>query len=123
MGILDQTGSQTLSGSGVVNTESEPGNDSVLFEDNRALGEFVPDSDERITFPTMPAELENYGTEIDPQVFIKTILFILCITMHNGNAHISCPKEGPILLHFYFSTRILSKFQFSTFSSLDLQKI
>ena len=75
MGILDQTGSQTFTGSGVVNTESEPDNDSVLFEDTRALGEFVPDSDERITFPTMPAELENYGTEIDPQVFIMKVLF------------------------------------------------
>ena len=97
MGILDQTGSQTLSGSGGVNTKSNLENDSVLFEDNRALGEFVPDSDERITFPTMPAELENYGTEVDPQVFIKTILFfVLCKTMHNDNAM----QIYPISLHF-----------------------
>ena len=70
MGFLDGTGSQTLFGSGVVKSESEPENDSVLFEDSRGFEEFVPEteSDDRITFPTMPAELENYGTEIDPQV-------------------------------------------------------
>lgn len=96
MGILDQTGSQTLSGSGVVNTESEQDNDSVLFEDTRSLlGEFVPDSDERITFPTMPAELENYGTEIDPQVFFMTTLFF--------KEQRQCTQtlaQGPILLFF-----------------------
>lgn len=93
MGILDQTGSQTFTGSGVVNTESEPDNDSVLFEDTRALGEFVPDSDERITFPTMPAELENYGTEIDPQVFIMTILFF-----EKQRQCTQILAQGPILL-------------------------
>ena len=72
MGFLDGTGSQTLFGSGVVKSESEPENDSVLFEDSRGFEEFVPEteSDDRITFPTMPAELENYGTEIDPQVSV-----------------------------------------------------
>ena len=72
MGFLDGTGSQTLSGSGVVNSVSEPENDSVLFEDTRDFEEFVPgtDSDDHITFPTMPAELENYGAEIDPQVSV-----------------------------------------------------
>ena len=72
MGILDQTGSQTLTGSWVVKSGQEPENDSVLFEDTRGFEEFVPgtDSEDRITFPTMPAELENYGTEIDPQVSV-----------------------------------------------------
>ena len=72
MGFLDRTGSQTLSGSGVVKSKSEPENDSVLFEDSQGFEEFVPEteSDDRITFPTMPAELENYGTEIDPQVSV-----------------------------------------------------
>ena len=72
MGFLDGAGSQTLSGSGVVNSGSEPEYDSVLFEDTRGFEEFVPgtDSDDRFTFPTMPAELENYGTEIDPQVSV-----------------------------------------------------
>ena len=72
MGILDQAGSQTLSGSWVVKSGQESENDSVLFEDTRGFEEFVPgtDSEDRITFPTMPAELENYGTEIDPQVSV-----------------------------------------------------
>ena len=72
MGILDQTGSQTLTGSWVVKSGQEPENDSVLFEETRGFEEFVPetDSEDRITFPTMPAELENYGAEIDPQVSV-----------------------------------------------------
>lgn len=75
MGILDQAGSQTVSGSSVVKSELEPENDSVLFEDTWSLEALVPgtDSEDTITFPTMPAELENYGAEIDPQVSI--ILF------------------------------------------------
>lgn len=70
MGFFNRAGSQTLPGPGGVNTGAEPGDEAVLFEDNPDLRSLGPglESDGRIIIPTMPAQLENYGTEIDPQV-------------------------------------------------------
>ena len=65
MGILDQTGSQTLTGSWVVKSGQEPENDSVLFEDNN-LTDFGLGSDV-ISIPNMPAELETFASSNSQQ--------------------------------------------------------